>query len=57
MKIFCDTHGQPLTHDAVRDQYGCKMDGCPVQITADTVRTLSGGMRTIKVTEIWLAPK
>lgn len=57
MKIFCETHGQPLALSPERGEWSCKFGGCLVAISASTVATLQEGMRSIKVVELWLAPK
>ena len=57
MKIFCETHGQPLALSPERGEWTCKMTGCLVSMSANTANTLTEGMRSVKVTEIWLAPK
>jgi hypothetical protein len=57
MKIFCETHGQPLALSPERGEWTCKFTGCLVAISAATVNTLAEGMRSVKVTEIWLASK
>jgi hypothetical protein len=57
MKIFCETHGQPLALSPERGEWTCKFTGCLVAVSANTVATLESGMRSIKVVELWLAPK
>jgi hypothetical protein len=57
VKIFCETHGQPLTLHPERSEWICKITGCLVAISASTVETIGNRMRGIKITEMWLAPK
>lgn len=57
MKIFCNDHGQPLDLDQTRGEYTCKITGCLVAISTAGAAILEGSLRSIRVVEVWLAPK